>query len=292
MKVSLILEGGGMRGIYTAGVLDFFMDNNIEFLNIIGVSAGALVATSYKSWQKYRSKEIFLKFSYDKRYLSINSLIKTKNIFGVEFIFNTIPDELLPFDYEEFNKNKMQLQAVITNVETGKAEYPVVKTLKDDLDYLIATSSLPFVSRNVTIKDNNYLDGGIADPIPVNYAIQQKYDYHIIVLTRDEHYRKKQHKTLSLLRKYRPYIDFNNVLNNRATNYNQTISKIKSLEEEGKALVIRPTKPVSIDRFEKNPEKLQVLYEEGYNDAANKFNDLINFIKDCDNVNIRNNPSH
>jgi predicted patatin/cPLA2 family phospholipase len=285
MKTALVLEGGGMRGIYTAGVLDYFMEQQLQFYDVIGVSAGALNALSYKSNQPQRSYDITMKYSMDKRYVSLRSLIKTRNMFGVKFIFETIPNELLPFDYETYEMSPIRLWAVVTNLQTGKAEYPEIKEVKEDQRFLIATSSLPMISRTVHTEGTSYLDGGAADPIPIDFSITQGYDKHVVVLTREESYRKKPSRMLKLVRiRYKKYPKFVELMEQRADRYNQTIENIQQLEQQRKAFVIRPSRPVVIDRYERDPEKLNSLYQLGYKDAQNQFGSLLEFIKGSYNV--------
>lgn len=289
MKVELILEGGGMRGAYTAGVLDFFMDQKIIFKDITAVSAGVCTATSYLSNQRGRTLQIFMEYSMDKRYLSVGSLMKTGSYFGIDFIFKTIPDELLPFDYETYKNSGINLTAVCTDYSTGKPYYKLIDDVKEKIDYVIASCSLPLVSKFVSVDGLQLYDGGVADPIPIKRSVEEGYDYHVLVLTRDASYRKSSSLSKRIIAKrFLLHKEFENVLTNRHIIYNESLDFAKKLEEEGKAIVIRPSEQVTIDRFEKDPLKLKALYDLGYQDAKNKFDKILDLVNKCDNIEIRN----
>lgn len=287
MKVQLILEGGGMRGIYTAGVLDYFMSEGIVFKDIVGVSAGVGNALSYVSNQPKRTYNMMIEYSNDKRYLSLSSFIKTGSAFGVDFIFKEIPEKYMFFDYENFKQRDMKLIAVCTDLATGKPVYYHVDDAKEKIDYVIASSSLPIVSKPVNIDGLELYDGGVADAIPVNYSLENGFDYVVVVLTRNKDYRKT--KSLSnrmISRSFFRHKEFSEVISNRHITYNKTLDLIDDLEKEKKAIVIRPTEPVTIDRFENEPEKLTELYVLGYNDAKEKFSEIIQLSKKVDNLKI------
>ena len=188
----LIIEGGGMRGVYAAGVLDFFMEKNIYFNDCYAVSAGSCHAASYYSKQIGRSLKVTLDYINDKRYCSINSLIKTGDIFGVEMLYDLIPNELELYDYDTFNKFKGNFYSVVTNCKTGKAEYIKIKDMKKDIIAVRASSSLPLLSRIVEINGENYLDGGISDSIPIKKSIEDGHKKNVVILTRDKTYRKSK----------------------------------------------------------------------------------------------------
>ena len=193
-KVGLVLEGGAMRGLYTAGVLDVFLDNDIKIDGIVGVSAGALFGCNYVSKQSGRVLRYNLKYLNDKRYISTHSLIKTGNIINTEFAFHEIPQKLDIFDNKTFKKSKTKFYATVTNVETGEAEYILINDCTKDIEYFRATSAMPFLSKIVEIDDKKYLDGAIADSIPVQKCIDMGYDKIIVVLTRPITYRRKKPK--------------------------------------------------------------------------------------------------
>ena len=264
-KAGLILEGGGMRGLFTAGVLDFFMDNDIQFENIYGVSAGACMACSYLSEQRGRSFDINTKYLKDKRYASLHSLIKTGDYFEKDFQLNVIPNKLEPYDYDTYKNTRSNLYAVATNCKTGKAEYLKVEDMAKDIDMIWASSTLPLLSKMVVIDGNEYLDGGVADSIPVNKAIKDGNKKIVVVLTRDILYRKKKNELLKIIKlKYKKHPKLVEAIENRHSLYNKTLAYIRRLEKDGKIIVIRPKEEVVIGRLEKNEEKLKDLYKNGY----------------------------
>ena len=279
MKTCLVLEGGALRGIYTAGVLDELMKENIKIDTIIGVSMGALIGINYVSNQPKRALRYNLKYSNDKRYISLNSFIKTGNIVNKEFAYYKLPEELDKFDYDTFNKSKTKMICVVTNVETGKAEYIEIKDSKEDVEYLRATSAMPGVSKIIKINNKLYLDGGISDSIPIKYALSKKYDKIIVVTTRCLEYRKeiKKNKLFNLI--YRKYPNFVNTINNRPIEYNKTLEDIIELEKQNKIFVIRPSKKINIKRLEKNNEIIKTQYNLGVKDFKNKLKDLKKYLR-------------
>ena len=280
-KVGLILEGGGMRGIYTAGVLDFFIEKNIEVDIVIGVSAGCCNGASYLSKQFKRSYNVNLDYLKNKEYLSFRNLIKTGSMFGMDFLFDKIPNELNPYDYDTFNNSKTKFIAVATNCETGKAEYFELKDLHKDIVYMKASSSIPMFANIVEVNGYKLLDGGVADSIPIEYALKQGYKKNIVILTRDETYRKDKIKFIPTIRKkYKEYPKLVEAISNRHTNYNKSLDLVRELSKRQDAFIIRPKSPVKISQIEKNRTKLELLYEEGYNDAKNSYQEILNFIQD------------
>ena len=279
MGIGLILEGGGMRGVYTAGVLDFFLDKGILLDNCFGVSAGACHACSYLAGQRGRAFATAVDYLGDKRYCSLHSLITTGDMFGAEMLYETIPKELYPIDNASFLKNTAVFQAVVTNCETGKAEYPVIKDLLRDIGYVRASSSLPLVSRIVKIGGKPYLDGGIADSIPVRQSVLQGNLKNVVVLTRHRQYRKGENKLMPLLKmKYKAYPKLVESLQSRHIRYNETLEYIAGEEQKGNLFVIAPQEPLGLSRVEKNREKLQKAYETGYADARRSFSAVKGFI--------------
>ncbi|MBO5477464.1 MAG: patatin family protein [Clostridia bacterium] len=276
MKVGLLLEGGAMRGLYTAGVLDIFLDNNIKIDTIIGVSAGALFGVNYKSKQRGRALRYNLKYANDKRYMGMRPLLKTGNIMNKEFCFDTVPNELDIFDYERYKNEPEKFYAVVTNVETGKAEYILIDDLKQKMEYLRASGSMPFVSKFVEINGVKYLDGGTADSIPIEKMLEMDMDKIIVILTRPIDYRKKKSNEVIPNIFYSKYPNFVNTINNRYKKYNEQVEKILELEKENKIFVIRPSRLVDIKRVEKDVKKLQQMYDLGIEDA----NDSINKLKE------------
>lgn len=280
MKIGLVLEGGAMRGMYTAGVLDTFLENNIEVDGVIGVSAGVLFGVNYLSKQKGRVIRYNKRFINDKRYMGFWSLLTTGNIINKQFSFYEVPQKLDVFDNDTFKESKIDFWATITNMETGKAEYIKLKDLFAQMEVLRATSAMPFVSKIVDLESGKYLDGGISDSIPVEKCKELGYDKIIVVLTRPLEYRKKKTKEFLTNIYYRKYPKFAKTLNNRYKIYNETIEKIIDMENKKEIFVIRPSKLVKVKRIEKNPDKLQEMYELGLEDANNCLENLKRYIKE------------
>ncbi|WP_446897749.1 patatin-like phospholipase family protein [Clostridium sp. LBM24168] len=280
-NIGLVLEGGGMRGLYTAGVLDFFMEKNLYFPYVIGVSMGACNAASYISRQKGRNKRININYIDDPRYLSIKNWISRKGIFGSDFIFNEIPNKLELFNTETFNNSSERFVIGATDCDNGKPVYFEKDKCKDDiLDIIKASSSLPFMAPIVKYKGINLLDGGISDPIPVKKSIKDGNNRNVIILTRNKGYVKKPFKLKILAKKvYSSHKGLIDSMMNRYKKYNDTIRYIEKLESEGKAFVIRPSKVMKVKRIEKNKRKLTELYEQGYKEAKKYYDHLNNWLE-------------
>ena len=279
MPIGLVLEGGGMRGIFTAGVLDFFLDKNITFNNCIGVSAGACHACSFLSGQRGRALHVCIDYLQDKRYCSMYSLITTGDLFGVDFVYHEIPEKLYKIDNDFFKQNPCSFQAAITNCETGKAEYPYIKDMKNDVDIVRASSSLPLVSRIVMLNGKPYLDGGIADAIPLRQSILEGYAKNVVVLTQPRDYQKSALKFAGVIeKKYKKYPKLVEVIKNRHNIYNQTLTYIAEEEKKGNAFVIAPATPLGLGRIEKDKNKLTEAYEKGYKEAQNAYQALKEFM--------------
>lgn len=280
-KGGLVLEGGGMRGVYTAGVLDFFIDKDIYFENTYGVSAGICHACSYLAKQRDRAYRVNVDYLDDKRYASFYSLVTTGDYFGVKMVYEDIPNKLYPFDKKTFEEYEGNLYSVVTNMKTGEAEYIKLKDMDKDIIYVRASSSLPLLSRIVKVDGKEYLDGGIADSIPIEKARKDGNEKNVVVLTQPNGYRKEKNKLLPVMKiKYKKYPNFINSMANRHINYNNSLDKIKEEEEKGNVFVIRPSESLDITRLEKNKYKLEALYNLGYNDAKKAYNKLLNFISD------------
>lgn len=280
MKVGLVLEGGAMRGMYTAGVLDTFLDNNIKVDGIIGVSAGVLFGVNYLSNQRGRVIRYNKRFINDKRYMGFWSLLTTGNIINKDFSFYEVPQKLDVFDNDTFMKSEIDFWATITNIETGEPEYVKLKDLFAQMEVLRATSAMPYVSKIVELETGKYLDGGISDSIPVEKCKELGYDKIIVVLTRPLDYRKKKPKEFLAKTYYRKYPKFAKTLNNRYKMYNDTVEKIIDMENKKEIFVIRPSKLINVKRIEKDPEKLQEMYDLGIEDCKNRLEDLKTYIKD------------
>lgn len=275
----MVLEGGGMRGLYTAGVLDQLIEWEIEVNGMVTVSAGALFGISFVSKQKGRSLRYNKKYIKDKRYISLRSLIKTGDMVNKEFAYQTLPNELDIFDEEAFKQSNISFYATVTNVETGKPEYVLIEEPSEQMEILRASGSMPFVSNIVEYDGRKYLDGGVSDSIPVEKALSLGYDKMIIILTRPLDYRKKPSKLLMADLKYRRYPEFTAVMKKRYQEYNETVEKIIQLEKEGKAFVFRPSESIPIKRLEKDPNKLQKIYDLGFSDAVKRSSELIEYLK-------------
>lgn len=270
-KIGLVLEGGGMRGLYTAGVLDFFLEQNLHFDYIVGVSAGACNATSYISRQKGRNKVVNTAFINDWRYLSFKSLLINGSLFGIDFLFDEIPNRLVPFDFETFYRSPVNFKIGTTDCKTGRPVYFEKKDLDRKCTVLRASSSLPLISPIVHYRGYDLLDGGISDPIPICRAVADGCQKNVVVLTRNQGYQKEPVsfiEQMMLKIKYRNYPAFIKTIFKRHEIYNETLKFIDLLEQQGQAVVIRPSSRLEVDRFEKNVEKLLELYSQGYADAA------------------------
>ncbi len=279
-KTGLILEGGGMRGLYTAGVLDVFMKYGISFDGIIGVSAGVTHACSFLSGQRGRSLRFYKKYCSDPRFMSMRNLLLTGNIIGADFAYHEIPDKLDIFDHGTFAKNvqRTALYATCTNVETGRPEYIKITDAREQIDYVRASASLPFVSRIVEINGKKYLDGSCTDSIPVLAAKKMGYDKNVLILTRPADYVKKQKSKYTAGIVYSKYPEFARALRVHHRRYNHTMDKIAELEKEGSIFVIRPSKALEIERLEKNPEVLERVYNIGKTDGEKYVKRLIKWL--------------
>lgn len=278
-NVGLVLEGGGMRGFYTAGVLDYFMERDFYTNGVIGVSAGACHACSYVSKQIKRSYRINTEFLNDKRYMSLQSLVKTGDFFGAEFVYDTIPNQLDIFDYDAYNTSGIKFYAVASNLETGKAEYLPCINMKHDVIYVRASASLPLLSRIVETDGLKLLDGGCTDSIPVKKFQQMGYQKNIVVLTQCKEYRKGKNNLLPLIRRtYRKYPKFVKAMEERHIHYNRTLDELGVMEKEGSVFILRPKTPVTIGRLEKDVDKLTALYKQGYEDAKEQFENILAFV--------------
>lgn len=265
-RSGLILEGGGMRGVFTCGVLDCFMDNGIRFPYAIGVSAGACNGLSYISRQRGRAKFSNIDLLDKYNYIGIKYLLKKGNIMDFDLLFHTFPNEIIPYDYEMLANCKEHYEMVTTSCRTGKACYfEEKKDANRVIDIVKASSSLPFVCPITYVDGEPMLDGGIADSIPILRARELGYDNNVVVLTRNKGYRKseKEIKIASLF--YKEYPAMQEAIRQRNKIYNEQISMIEELENAGEIVVIRPQKPIEVGRMERDTKKLLALYEEGYN---------------------------
>lgn len=278
-KIGLVLEGGAMRGMYTAGILDSLLDTNIKIDGIIGVSAGALFGVNYCSKQKGRSLRYNKKYINDPRYMSLKSLLKTGNIVNTEFAYHEMPFKLDPFDEEAYSKSKTDFYAVITNIRTGQAEYKKIINCSIQIDELRASGSMPFVSTPVKIDKEEYLDGALADSIPVLKCQEMGYDKIIVVLTKPLTYRKKKRPAFLAKMYYRKYPNLVNAINTRYLKYNETLDIIIDKENKKEIFVFRPSQDLKIKRIEKDVDKLQAMYDLGVKDFQDNLKALKKYLK-------------
>lgn len=267
MKTGLVLEGGAMRGMFTAGVLDVFMDNGISVDSVAGVSAGALFGVNFVSGQRGRALRYNKRFNKDKDYMGIRPLMREGNIVSTEYAYDRVPRKLDPFDDEAFKRSGVLFYAVTTDVNTGEAEYVHIESVFRQMDVLRASGSMPFLSKPVQIGNKQYLDGGISDSIPFEWLSEQGCDKLIVILTRDMEYRKKPMSKALISTYKRKYPNVARQLLNRHSLYNKSVELLKEWEKQGKAFVIRPSKEVKIGRIEKDESKLQAVYELGLRDG-------------------------
>ncbi|MBQ2952831.1 MAG: patatin family protein [Clostridia bacterium] len=267
MKTGLVLEGGGVRGIYTAGVLDVFMEAGLTFDGVMGVSAGAIHACSYLSGQKGRSIRYYRKYVGDPRFMSLRSWLKTGDIVGADFCYRELPDVLDVYDHDAFLANPTPYWAVCTDVETGEPAYIRLTDMRGQIDYLRASASLPYFSRIVNLDGHSYLDGGCSDSIPVQAMRRMGYGRNVVVLTRDASYRKKPEMTAMARLVYRKFPAFVRALERRHEMYNAQLALVEQLAQEGSAFLIRPSRPLEIGRLERDPARVQRVYDQGAADA-------------------------
>ena len=279
MKVGLVLEGGGMRALFTAGVLDALLDiKELDIDGIVGVSAGALFGVNYVSGQKERAIRYNIKYARDKRYMGFYSWITTGNAVNEEFAFYEIPFKLDVFDQEKFKQSKIDFYVVMTNVESGKPEYVLIKDVFKQMEYLRATSALPFASKIIEINGKKYLDGGISDSIPIDYCEDLGYDKIILVLTRPKNTHKEDKLNFLYKLVYRKYPNLVKRLINMGKDYEVVLKKIEDLENKNKIFVIRPPKVLKIGRLEKNEDKIQNVYDIGLNTGIKEKENLLKYL--------------
>lgn len=266
-RSGLVLEGGGMRGIYTAGVLDVFMEQGIRFDGVIGVSAGAVHGCSYVSGQKDRSIRYYKQYCRDKRFISYRNLFKTGEMVGTQFCYHEIPEKLEPYDFDGFNRSGTEFYVTCSNVETGKAEYLRIRDMRAQVDAMRASASLPCISRIVEWEGKKLLDGGCTDSVPYLAFHRMGFGKLVVVLTRHKGYVKKPEKSWMVEAMYRKYPRFVRAMRNRHRAYNRSIRRLEELEAAGKIFVIRPGRPLQISRMRATPEELQKIYDIGRADG-------------------------
>ena len=281
-QAGLVLEGGGMKGVYTAGVLDFFTEKGIDFSHIYGVSAGACHMCSYLSRQKGRALSVSVDYLDTRRYCSLESLVTSGDLFNVDFCYHLIPEYLYPYDYETFEKYPGKAYSVVTNIETGQPEYLRARDIRKDIDKIRASASLPLVARNVKIDGKLYLDGGISDAIPLEKSILDGNRKNIVVMTKEVGFVRKPASAsqLGLIKlRYLKYPKVYELMADRHIRYNESLDYIERQEKCGQAFVIRPHKKSDVGRIEKDKDKLIALYEEGYREAEACYEDLLAYLE-------------
>lgn len=282
MKTCLVLEGGALRGLYTAGVLDYLFEKKIKVDGIIGVSAGALFGVNYFSNQPYRVIRYNKKYCNDKRYMSLVSLLLTGNLVNKNFAYYKVTKKLDPFDEETFEKNNKDFFAVVTNIETGTAEYIKIDKPVEQLEELRATSAMPLVTKIVKVNNKKYLDGAVTDSIPIKKALELGYEKIIVVLTQPLDYRKEElnnSQMKKIIKKYKKYPKFIKALFNRPKMYNDTLEYILKLEKNKEIFVVRPSKKIDISPLKKTENDMDSVYNLGRKDMDKHYKDLIKFFK-------------
>ncbi len=281
MKTGLVLEGGAKRGIYTAGVLDVLLENNILTDGVIGVSAGAIHGCSYVALQKGRSIRYNMKYGNDYRFMSFKSWLKTGSVVDTQFCYHELPEKLDPFDNETFQKSGIQFYVTCSNLDSGKAEYILCRDMFAEIDYLRASASLPLVSKIVEVDSKKLLDGGITDSIPLKAFESMGYEKNIVILTRPKGYRKKPNPLawLSAL-VYRKYPRFVEAIYKRHNMYNDELDYVAQREKAGQALVLRPSQFIKVAKMEQDLNRVKEMYELGRHDAMTQLDKIKKFLAD------------
>ncbi len=280
MKYGLVMEGGAMRGLFTAGVIDVLMENEITFDGAVGVSAGAAFGCNYKSNQPRRVIRYNTRFCHDKRFCSVSSLVKTGDMFGADFCYHEIPNKLDIFDYKTFNESPMEFYVVCTDITTGKPVYRRCRVADDnELEWIRASASMPLASRIVEVGGMKLLDGGISDSIPLKFMEKTGYEKNVVILTQPRNYVKKKNNIMPLMKiAMRKYPQLINAMNNRHIMYNDELKYIRSSEQQGKAYVIAPDEKLPVGHIEHNQDILLEVYRIGRMTAMNKINEIKEFL--------------
>ncbi len=279
--LGLILEGGASRTVYSCGVMDVLLEENIIADVVVGVSAGAAFGTSYVSGQHGRNLEVAMKYMPDKRYSGFRHLMNPKNrsIYNLDFVFYELPEHLVPFDYEAFENYKGKFYCVLTDINTGEAMYRELPRDDHKLMYVRASCALPLLFPVFEIEGKKVMDGGIVDSIPYKKAMEEGCDKNIVILTRETGYRKTTDRaTAYAARKFRKYEKFSEKLLARADMYNTKVAELEQMEREGKVFIFRPDDTKGIGRTESSPEVLKMLYDKGVNDARSRMAELKEYL--------------
>lgn len=280
--VALVLEGGGMRGAYSAGVLDAMFDNGLKFGGYAGTSAGATHLCNYLSEQRNRNFRLDTVHSKDKRYMSLGNWLRTGNYFDLEFCYHTVPEKIDPFDFDKFKENAAvsDFYVAASNVETGCAEHLIVRDLRSDMDAIRSSSSLPLISSLVEYDGKKMFDGNIADSIPFEFMDSIGFKRQVVIVTRPLGYQKSANNLLPIYRLvYRKYPKFVKAVGNRHIRYNKCLQTLADWESREKSFVFRPSVPMKISRVEKDTTKIVALYELGLNDAREQMPALLKFLE-------------
>lgn len=280
MKKGLIMEGGAMRGMFTCGVLDVFMEHDISFDGAAGISAGAVFGCNYKSRQIGRAIRYNKQYAGDPRYCSFRSLLKTGDLYGAEFCYHELPDKLDPFDREAFRQNPMSFYVGATDIVTGRTIYHnCADGGETDLKWMQASASMPLVSQPVPIGKHLLLDGGMTDSVPYRCMEQRGYDRNVVILTQPAGYRKKKSHTAPLLRVFlHRYPKAAEAMSVRHLRYNRQMDELDAREAAGDMLVIRPPEALGIHRTEKNPAELERVYQLGRETALSRLDEITRFL--------------
>ena len=272
VKTGIVLEGGGMRGMYTSGILDVLMENHIFVDGMVGVSAGIAFGCNYKSRQKGRALRYNVRFAHDKRYSGIRSLLKTGNYYNAYFAYKLVPTHYDIFDYNEFEDSPMECFAVCFDVKTGEGVYQRLTHVDNDFfEWIRASASMPVVSQPVEVGGRLLLDGGLADSIPLEFMMSKGYERNIVILTREEGFRKTAEHGLwlmkPLLRKWPKVIE---ALKKRPSHYNHQLQQVREQERKGTAFVFRPLKPLNVSRTTHDPAEMNRVYQQGREEALQR----------------------
>lgn len=277
MKLGIVMEGGASRTVFSCGVTDCFLEEGLMPDYFVGVSAGIAYGVTYLSGQRGRNRKIIETYMPDKRYMGLRYLFNRnmKSFYNIPFVFEEVPNKLLPFDYEAFAAYLGEVEAVVTNIKTGRAEYLPVPRDDKEFRVVVASCALPALFQPVKVGNRYYLDGGVADSVPYKRALKKGCDKVIVILTRERDYVKKTEKSIHTISKlYRHYPRIVERLKRRAEDYNQCMKELYQAEKEGKVFVIAPESTLGVGRTEASPKKLLALYEEGYYQAKENMHAL------------------
>ncbi len=281
INAALVLEGGALRSVYSAGVLDSFLENKIEFPYIVGVSAGALNAGNYVSKQIGRSARVNIDYVDDPRYIGIGPLLKGKSIFNFDFLFGEPTKEWMPYDERTFLESKQRYVIGATNCRTGQQDFFERHTYKELVEILKASSTLPILSQIAYIGNEPYLDGGIVEAVPIKKAMEDGYEKIVVILTRSKGFQSQSSVIMDSLYKiyYRKYPNLVEKLCTMTERYNRLLDEIKNMEKQGKIFVIQPQNPVNVRRIERNKKRLRKLYEEGCKEGKAAIADMYKYLE-------------